>query len=100
MEHPDVHEVIFSDQAGRAHARRWTNRQSGLSAVQNSTTAALIVAEAVHGSASADVRQLCAALAGELDAAWSVVPTAAILSPSSPRFTFGQMTGATMPGSV
>ena len=100
MEHPDAHEVIFSDQAGRAHARRWTNRQSGLSAVQNSTTAALIVAEAMHGSASADVRQLSAALAGELDAIWSVAPTAAILSPSSPRFTFGQMTGATMPGSV
>jgi DNA/RNA-binding domain of Phe-tRNA-synthetase-like protein len=90
IEHPDVGEVIFSDQAGRAHARRWTNRQSGLSAVRDSTTAALIVAEAMHSSASADVRQLSAALAGELDAVWSVAPMAAILSPSSPRFTFGQ----------
>jgi DNA/RNA-binding domain of Phe-tRNA-synthetase-like protein len=58
--------------------------------VQNSTTAALIVAEAMHGSAAADVRQLSAALAEELDAVWSVAPMAAILSPSSPRFTFGQ----------
>ena len=90
MEHPDVHEVIFSDQAGRAHARRWTNRQSGLSAMQDSTTAALIVAEAMHGSASEDVRQLSAALTEELDAVWSVAPIAAILSPSSPRFTFGR----------
>jgi len=29
IEHPDAHEVIFADNAGRAHARRWTNRQSG-----------------------------------------------------------------------
>jgi DNA/RNA-binding domain of Phe-tRNA-synthetase-like protein len=90
VEHPDVHEVIFADQAGRAHARRWTNRQSGLSAVQNSTTAALIVAEALHDSASSDVPRLAASVAGELDALWSVTPTAAVLSQSSPRFTFGK----------
>jgi DNA/RNA-binding domain of Phe-tRNA-synthetase-like protein len=90
VEHPDVHEVIFADQAGRAHARRWTNRQSGLSAVQNSTTAALIVAEAMHDSASSDVPRLAAALAGEMDALWSVTPAAAVLSQSSPRFTFGK----------
>jgi DNA/RNA-binding domain of Phe-tRNA-synthetase-like protein len=90
VEHPDAHEVIFADQAGRAHARRWTNRQSGLSAVQNSTTAALIVAEALHDSASSDVPQLTAAVAGELDALWSVTPATAVLSQSSPRFTFGK----------
>jgi DNA/RNA-binding domain of Phe-tRNA-synthetase-like protein len=90
VEHPDVHEVIFADQASRAHARRWTNRQSGLSAVQNSTTAALIVAEAMHDSASSDVPQLAAAVAGELDALWSITPTAAVLSQPSPRFTFGK----------
>ena len=89
-EHPDVHEVIFADQAGQAHARRWTNRQSGLSAVQNSTTAALIVAEAMHDSASSDMPQLAAAIAGELDALWSVTPATAVLSQSSPRFTFGK----------
>jgi DNA/RNA-binding domain of Phe-tRNA-synthetase-like protein len=90
VDHPDVHEVIFADQAGRAHARLWTNRQSGLSAVQNSTTAALIVAEALHDSASSDVPQLTAAVAGELDALWSVAPATAVLSQSSPRFTFGK----------
>jgi DNA/RNA-binding domain of Phe-tRNA-synthetase-like protein len=88
-EHPAPHEVIFADEARRVHARRWTNRQSGWSAVQDSTTAALIVAEAMHGSAASDVRELTAALAGELEAVWSVTPVLAVLSPSSPRFTFG-----------
>src|SRR3989440_662719 len=45
-EHPDPGEVIFADAAGSAHARRWTNRQSGLSAIRPGTTTALIVAEA------------------------------------------------------
>src|SRR5438132_10564816 len=27
-EHPAAGEVIFADDAGQAHARRWTNRQS------------------------------------------------------------------------
>ena len=33
IEHPYAAEVIFADDAGNAHARRWTNRQSALSAV-------------------------------------------------------------------
>ena len=70
VEHPGVHEVIFADGAGQAHARRWSNRQSGKSAVRDSTTAALIVAEAMHDSASADVPALTAALAEELAAVW------------------------------
>src|SRR5271169_6102765 len=48
IEHPAPGEVIFADQAGQAHARRWTNRQSGRSAVRGSTATALIVAEALH----------------------------------------------------
>jgi DNA/RNA-binding domain of Phe-tRNA-synthetase-like protein len=89
IEHPAAGEVIFADQAGRAHARRWTNRQSGLSAVRDSTTAVLIVAEALHDSAPSDVRELTAAIAGELAAVWSVAPASAVLTPASPRFTFG-----------
>jgi DNA/RNA-binding domain of Phe-tRNA-synthetase-like protein len=88
-EHPTAHEVIFADQARQVHARRWTNRQSGLSAVQNSTTAVLIVAEAMHDSAATDVPELTAAVGGELHALWSLTPTVTILSPRSPRFTFG-----------
>jgi DNA/RNA-binding domain of Phe-tRNA-synthetase-like protein len=90
VEHPDAGEVIFADQAGWAHARRWTNRQSGRSAVQNSTTAALIVAEAMHATASSDVKELSAALADELDAVWSAAPVVSVLSQSSPRFSFGK----------
>ena len=40
-EHPAAGEVIFADQAGQAHARRWTNRQSGRSAVRDATSAVL-----------------------------------------------------------
>ena len=89
MEHPAAHEVIFADRARRAHARRWTNRQSGLSAVQSSTTAVLIVAEAMHGTASSDMRQLTEAIAGELAAAWPAKPAATILSQRSSSFAFG-----------
>ena len=64
VEHPAAGEVIFADQAGQAHARRWTNRQSGRSAVRDSTARALIVAEALHDSAPADIAELAAALGG------------------------------------
>ena len=87
-EHPGPHEVIFADQAGHVHARRWTNRQSGLSPVQGSTATALIVAEAMHESAPSDVPELIAAVADELKAIWSAVPVTAVLSQADPRFTF------------
>src|SRR5580698_9658906 len=83
-EHPAPGEVIFADQAGQAHARRWTNRQSGRSAVRDTTSTALIVAEALHDSASADVPDLLAALAAELQA---LKPQTAILTAAAPRFT-------------
>jgi len=86
-EHPVPGEVIFADQAGRAHARRWTNRQSGLSAVRDDTAAVLIVAEALHEAAAADVGELTATLAADLAAAWSVTPQTAILTAADPRFT-------------
>jgi DNA/RNA-binding domain of Phe-tRNA-synthetase-like protein len=90
VERPDVGEVIFCDEAGQAHARRWTHRQSGRSAVRSSTTAALIVAEAMHAEAGRDVRELLAAVTGELDAVWSAPAAASVLSPASKRFTFGK----------
>ena len=61
-EHPEPGEVVFADDAGRAHARRWTNRQSGYSAVRDTTASALIVAEAVHDSASEDMARLVASI--------------------------------------
>jgi DNA/RNA-binding domain of Phe-tRNA-synthetase-like protein len=89
-EHPAPHEVIFADQAGQVHARRWTNRQSGRSAIQDSTAAVLIVAEAMHESASSDVPELIAAVAGELNAIWTTTPVTAVLCESAPRFRFGR----------
>ena len=87
VEHPAPGEVIFADQAGRAHARRWTNRQSGRSAVRDGTAAVLIVAEALHERATNDIRELTATLAAELSHTWSATPQAAVLTPAQPRFT-------------
>jgi DNA/RNA-binding domain of Phe-tRNA-synthetase-like protein len=87
IEHPAPGEVIFADQAGQAHARRWTNRQSGRSAVRPTTSTALIVAEALHGSASQDVPDLIATLAAELKTLKALNPQTAILTAATPRFT-------------
>jgi DNA/RNA-binding domain of Phe-tRNA-synthetase-like protein len=86
-EHPDAGEVVFADQAGRAHARRWTNRQSGRSAVSASTSRVLIVAEALHETAAGDIGALTATLAAELGTYWDRPAPAVILTAQSPRFT-------------
>jgi DNA/RNA-binding domain of Phe-tRNA-synthetase-like protein len=85
VEHPDAGEVVFADEANRAHARRWTNRQSGSSAVRESTRDVLIVAEALHETAGVDVPRLTAALAGDLAAIWPVRPVTAVLSRANPE---------------
>jgi DNA/RNA-binding domain of Phe-tRNA-synthetase-like protein len=84
-EHPVRGEVVFADAAGRAHARRWTNRQSGYSAVRAGTSSALVVAEALHASARADVARLLAEASEELSRVWSV-RTGATLSSAAPWF--------------
>ncbi|TMV63509.1 hypothetical protein FGG78_34415 [Thioclava sp. BHET1] len=65
-EQPEAGEVIFADDAGQAHARRWASRQSRLSAVSPATRRALIVAEALHDGAAHDLRQLADALTAAL----------------------------------
>jgi DNA/RNA-binding domain of Phe-tRNA-synthetase-like protein len=69
-ETPDVGEVIFADLAGHAHARRWSNRQSGRSVIRPETVSVLIVAEALHGGAAEDLARLRTALEQALRAAW------------------------------
>lgn len=69
-EYPEAGEIIFADESGRAHARRWTNRQSGWSAVRSDTTHALIVAEALHETAGNDVAGLISELGETLKATW------------------------------
>ncbi len=85
-EHPEPGEVIFRDAKGRAHARRWTNRQSGHSAIRPRTKSALVVAEALHETATADIAELMAALEQAIGSAFDIRPTSALLSPTSPRF--------------
>ena len=90
VEHPAPGEVIFADRAGQAHARRWTNRQSGRSAVSGATSAVLIVAEALHERAPSDISELIKTLTAEIGGTWTLEPATsqpAILTPASPRFT-------------
>jgi DNA/RNA-binding domain of Phe-tRNA-synthetase-like protein len=91
-EHPAPGEVIFADHAGQAHARRWTNRQSGRSAVRAATSTVLIVAEALHATAAGDVAELIAALSAEIAAAWPVKPQTAILTATAPAFSPSRFT--------
>ncbi|MCK3780665.1 phenylalanine--tRNA ligase beta subunit-related protein [Ensifer sesbaniae] len=88
VESPEPGEVIFADGEGRAHARRWTNRQSGHSAIRPQTTRALIVAEALHETARDDVERLTIVLSEAIAVAWGDRPSMAVLDRSSPRFDF------------
>jgi DNA/RNA-binding domain of Phe-tRNA-synthetase-like protein len=70
IENPEPGEIIYADDAGNAHARRWTNRQSALSAIRADTRTVLIVAEAMHDTGAGDVAALREELAGALSAHW------------------------------
>ncbi|MFD9903697.1 B3/4 domain-containing protein [Streptomyces sp. NPDC059063] len=87
IERPDTREVVFVDDERRAHARRWTNRQSGYSAVREATSDVLIVSEALHDCAYEDMTRLVTSLTQALRTVWPVTPTSAVLGPSAPRFT-------------
>ncbi|WP_308190424.1 B3/B4 domain-containing protein [Pseudonocardia sp. TRM90224] len=86
IEHPAPGEIVFVDAAGDAHARRWTNRQSGASAVRADTTDVLIVAEGLHPSASRDVPRLAEVLAAELAELWGLTAKMDVLSREHPTF--------------
>ncbi|NBE52504.1 B3/B4 domain-containing protein [Streptomyces boluensis] len=88
-EHPAPGEVTFTDSAGRAHARRWTNRQSGHSAVGEHTSRILVVTEAMHDGGTEAVPELLKTIAEELATHWPTDPTTAVLTSSAPEFTFG-----------
>jgi DNA/RNA-binding domain of Phe-tRNA-synthetase-like protein len=55
VEHPEVGEVIFSDETDLVIARRWCWRQSEQSAAQTQTTDAIITVEAHHAEARNDI---------------------------------------------
>ena len=79
-ETPDPDEIIFADEGGYAHARRWANRQSRKSAVSAKTTRALIVAEALHESGSADMKKLITELSGMIAERFGIDRRTALLA--------------------
>lgn len=71
VEHPEVGEVVFSDESDLVIARRWCWRQSDESAARDTTTDAIITVEAQHSGGRAvveaavhDLRELLATYAG------------------------------------
>lgn len=88
-EAPEPGEVSFVDAAGQAHARRWTHRQSGNSAVRETTRDVLIVMEGVHPGASKDVERLAQALGAAIADSWNVQLVAGQLNSAQPVFSFG-----------
>ncbi|MFJ5775570.1 B3/4 domain-containing protein [Streptomyces sp. NPDC093094] len=87
-EHPVPGEVTFVDSGGRAHARRWTHRQSGHSAVGPHTRRILVVTEAMHDDGPLTVPLLLKTLAEELAAHRPAVVESAVLTAERPEFTF------------
>jgi len=69
-ESPEPGEIIYADDSRRAHARRWTNRQSGWSAINSKTKTALIVTEALHETAQQDTDKLINSLMTTLKQLW------------------------------
>ena len=86
VERPEPGEVVFADASNHAHARRWTFRQSRRSTVTATTRRVLIVAEALHASASADIPAVVEALSNGIGALWGAPHRTAILTPTAPRF--------------
>ncbi|WP_211222664.1 phenylalanine--tRNA ligase beta subunit-related protein [Gulosibacter molinativorax] len=69
-EQPEPGEVIFADNAGEAHARRWTNRQSARSAIRETSSDALIVAEALYDDAHDSLSMLLTMLTTAIRETW------------------------------
>jgi DNA/RNA-binding domain of Phe-tRNA-synthetase-like protein len=66
--HPEAGEIVFADDGGVVHARRWCWRQSAQSATGPPTTEALFVIEGHHEEARRDVDQAAADLGRLLQA--------------------------------
>lgn len=89
-EHPEKGEIAFVDDTGRAHARRWTNRQSLHSAMRPETENVLIVCEALHEMAGEDMARLIAELTAALTTIWEGYLTKSVVYDGpGVRFGFG-----------
>lgn len=88
VESADAGEVIFADEAGQAHARRWCHRQSAQSAVRAATAAVLIVAESHHAAARDDMQRLVQSLTDELHRLGWTVTASKLLSADERELVF------------
>jgi DNA/RNA-binding domain of Phe-tRNA-synthetase-like protein len=84
VEHPAEGEIVFADEAGAAHARRWATRQSGVSAVRADSAEILVVAEAHHAGAAEDMAALAAELGADLAELWGVDAPGSVLTAATP----------------
>jgi DNA/RNA-binding domain of Phe-tRNA-synthetase-like protein len=82
--HPDVGEVIFSDEDKNVVARRWCWRQSASSAARDDTTDAIITVEAQHAGGREAVEDAVADLLELLKTYAGGTYDSAILSASNP----------------
>ena len=87
-EHPEPNEIVFADEEGNAHSRRWTFRQSARSVVSPETDRVLIVAEALHPTAHQDLLSLEQELQAALPEAGVRIEASKHLTPADRRFDF------------
>lgn len=78
IEHPEPGEVVYVDDGGHAHSRRWCWRQSARSVISPATRRALVVLEALHEGAEDDLSELAAALVDALSRVDVVVELVAL----------------------
>jgi DNA/RNA-binding domain of Phe-tRNA-synthetase-like protein len=90
VEHPEPGEVIFADEAGVVHARRWCWRQSGQSATRPETEEILIAVEGHHETAAEEVAAALTDLEGLLtEHASARSLEQALLTAADPSFPAG-----------
>ena len=87
-EHPAEGEIIFADGEGQAHSRRWVYRQGALSVVRGSSDVVLIVAEALHETAEADLDALKDRLLARTEALGIVLSEVALIVPEARRLDY------------
>lgn len=86
VDHPQVGEVVFSDDTGLVMARRWCWRQSEQSAAQPDTTSAIITVEAHHANAHHDIEAALQDLLALLKEYAGGIFVAGVLDAKNPAF--------------
>ena len=82
--HPEVGEVIFSDETRMVVARRWCWRQSATSAANEDTSEAVVTVEAHHDEGAADIEKALADLQNLLNEYAGGTFSSAVLSAANP----------------